>query len=103
MNLWEAAGINDADKLLSNLGFFEKDVQISELSNILEEEIQRTVNNDMDLMPLIKVTIKLRDEVFMIYLSHTFLGHINPSQSRIDVPEASVPSSGRRESKIIYR
>lgn len=53
--MWESAGINDADKLLSNLGFYGKEVQLTELCNVLEEEIQRTANDDQELMPLVKV------------------------------------------------
>lgn len=54
VDLWETAGINDAEKLLHNLGFFAKEVKILDLCNVLEEEIQRQ-NNDEMLSVLLKV------------------------------------------------
>lgn len=54
VDLWETAGINDAEKLLHNLGFFAKEVKIPDLCNVLEEEIQRQ-NNDEMLSVLLKV------------------------------------------------
>ena len=54
IDLWERAGVSDADKLLNNLGFYGKAIQVMELNNVLEEEIQRS-HDDGEVASLYKV------------------------------------------------
>ena len=56
-DLWERAGVSNADKLLNNLGFYGKTVQVLELNNVLEEEIQRSHDDDSEVTSLLKVCL----------------------------------------------
>lgn len=56
-DLWERAGVCNADKLLNNLGFYGKTVQVLELNNVLEEEIQRSHDDDSEVASLLKVSL----------------------------------------------
>lgn len=58
ISLWTSANIIDAERFIHNLGFFGKDVKLSELCNVLEEEIQRD-NTSEALSMLLKASLAL--------------------------------------------
>lgn len=58
VNLWTSANILDADKFIHNLGFFGKSIKLSELSAVLEEEIQRDNSNEVQ-SKLLKASLAL--------------------------------------------
>lgn len=58
ISLWTSANIIDAERFIHNLGFFGKDIKLSELCNVLEEEIQRD-NTSEALSMLLKASLAL--------------------------------------------
>lgn len=58
ISLWTSASIIDADRFIHSLGFFGKDIKLSELCNVLEEEIQRD-NTSEALGMLLKASLVL--------------------------------------------
>ena len=55
--MWEAAGISSASTLLSELGFYGNEVQISELATALDDEQQR-LGDGKDRTVIVRVRIE---------------------------------------------
>lgn len=58
ITLWTSANILDAEKFIHNLGFFGKSMKLSELSQVLEEEIVRDNNIEIH-SKLLKASLAL--------------------------------------------
>lgn len=58
VTMWTAANVPDPERLLNNLGFLSKTIKLSELCNVLEEEIQRQNTPDV-LSTLLKASVAL--------------------------------------------
>lgn len=58
VELWTSSNVPEADELLKNLGFNGKDVKLSELCNVLEEEIQRQNTGEV-LASLLRASLAL--------------------------------------------
>ncbi|CAH1710195.1 unnamed protein product [Chironomus riparius] len=58
VTMWTTANVPDPERLLNNLGFLSKTIKLSELCNVLEEEIQRQNTPDV-LSTLLKASVAL--------------------------------------------
>lgn len=58
IDLWNASNVPEADEFIKSLGFEGKDVKLSELGTVLEEEIQRQNTGDT-LASLLKASLAL--------------------------------------------
>jgi hypothetical protein len=58
VTMWTSANVPDPERLLNNLGFLSKSIKLSELCNVLEEEIQRQNTPDV-LSTLLKASVAL--------------------------------------------
>ncbi|XP_070496926.1 ninein homolog isoform X2 [Chironomus tepperi] len=58
VSMWTSANVPEPERLLHNLGFLSKTIKLSELCNVLEEEIQRQNTPDV-LSTLLKASVAL--------------------------------------------
>lgn len=54
VDLWEMAHIKNASNLLEDLGFNDKEIHLSQLLNVIDEELQNC-HDDKELSPLLRV------------------------------------------------
>lgn len=54
IELWEMAHVKNAANLLDDLGFNDKEINLSQLLNVIDEELQN-VHNDREFTPLLRV------------------------------------------------
>lgn len=56
IDMWEMAHVKNATELLDNLGFNTKEINLSKLSSVIDEELQG-VHTDKEFTPLLRVCI----------------------------------------------
>lgn len=56
IDMWEVAHVKNAAELLDNLGFNTKEINLSKLSSVIDEELQ-AVHTDKEFAPLLRVCI----------------------------------------------
>lgn len=54
VDMWEMAHVKNAAGLLDDLGFTSKEINLSKLSTIIDEELQ-DVHTEKELTPLLRV------------------------------------------------
>lgn len=54
IDMWELAHVNNAATLLEDLGFTGRDINLSRLLGVIDEEL-RNVHNDREFTPLLRV------------------------------------------------
>lgn len=59
IEMWETAGISHPNSLLTNLGFSNEQIHISELSSALDEELLSPQCGDSETSPLLKASLAL--------------------------------------------
>lgn len=55
VSLWEMANIKNATNLLEDLGFNDKEINLTQLIFVIDEE-QQHCHDDKELLPLLKVS-----------------------------------------------
>lgn len=56
IDMWEMAHVKNASELLDNLGFNTKEINLSKLSSVIDEELQG-VHTDKEFNTLLRVNI----------------------------------------------
>lgn len=56
IDMWEMAQVKNASNLLYDLGFTEKEINLSKLLAVIDEELQN-VQTDTELAPLLRVSV----------------------------------------------
>jgi ninein len=56
--MWESAGIQNAYKLLSNLGFNNKSIELTDLVDVIDEKLQHAEDGKQNV-PLLKASLAL--------------------------------------------
>lgn len=55
IDMWEMAHVKNPANLMEDLGFTERDINLSRLLGVIDEELQN-VHNDREFTPLLRVT-----------------------------------------------
>jgi hypothetical protein len=78
VSLWTSASVADPEQLLHSLGFTRKDVKLSEVCIVLEEELQRENLSDIMATSLLKASLVLhKSEISSIRTSYRQLADEN--------------------------
>lgn len=76
VDMWEMAHVKNAANLLDDLGFTSKEINLSKLSSIIDEELQ-DVHTEKELTPLLRVNI-WKFEFWLSYVTDLILIYFSP-------------------------
>lgn len=71
IDMWEMAHVKDAATLLDNLGFTTKEIDISKLLAVIDEELQ-DVHTEKEFTPLLRVGFLLFSKMRVLFLKFFF-------------------------------
>lgn len=73
IDMWEMAHVKNPSNLMEDLGFNERQINLSRLLGVIDEELQN-VHNDREFTPLLRVCKTILN---IFYLSFIFLFSLN--------------------------